>query len=199
MILSARFCTLSSLRLSEALQKCQIVWQYDKLGIIAVRYKWSLVSQEMRLRSLANTPTFWLAFLHMSLTWSLKESSSSMNIPSIFRFLVDLICWCSIVMVHVSIAFLSPRWGAMTRIWYLFGLAWRRLALYHCDTVFVSFLRKEATDSMRVPLKYTWWSSAYINKLLVCTLRDKSFWNRFQRSGPNYEPWGQPLAGLSRN
>ena len=76
----------------------------------------------------------------------------------------------------------------MTRIWYLFGLAWRRLAWYHCDTVFVSFLREEATDSMRVPLKYTWWWSAYINKLLVCTFRDKSFWNRFQSSGPNDEP-----------
>ena len=103
MTLSARSCTLSSLRLSEALQKCQTVWQYVKLGIIAVRYKWSLVSHEMRLRSLANTPTFWLAFLHMSLTWSLKESSSSMFIPSIFRFLVGLICWSSIVMVHVCI------------------------------------------------------------------------------------------------
>ena len=33
MILSARSWTLSSLRLSEALQKCQTVWQYVKFGI----------------------------------------------------------------------------------------------------------------------------------------------------------------------
>ena len=83
MILSARSCTLSSLRLSEALQKCQTVRQYDTLGII---------------RSLANAPTFWLASLHMSLTWLLKESSSSMFIRSIFKFLAGLICWSSIVM-----------------------------------------------------------------------------------------------------
>ena len=31
----------------------------------------------MRFLSLANSPTVWLAFLHMSLIWSLKESSSS--------------------------------------------------------------------------------------------------------------------------
>ena len=75
----------------------------------------------------------------------------------------------------------------MTKIWYLFGLAWRRLSLYHCDTFSVSFLREEATVSIFVPLKYIWWSSAYMNRLLVCTLRDKSFWNRFQSSGPNDE------------
>ena len=40
------------------------------------------------------------------------------------KFPFGLICWFSIFRVHVSLVSLSSRWGAMTQIWYLFGLAW---------------------------------------------------------------------------
>lgn len=133
----------------------------------------------MRLRSFVNIFIFWLVFLYMSRIWSLKESSLFMFILSIFRFFVGLICWSLIVVVYVFIIFLLFCWGVMIRISYLFGLVWRRLVLYYCDIVFVLFLREEVIDSMRVLLKYIWWSLAYIYKLLVCTFRDKSFWNRF--------------------
>ena len=55
----------------------------------------------------------------------------------------------------------------MTKIWYLFGLAWGGLSLYHWDTFSVSFLREEATVSILVPLKYIWWSSAYMHEQIA--------------------------------
>ena len=42
--------------------------------------------------------------------------------------------------------------------------------------------------------RFLWlWSSAYMNKLLVCTFRDKSFWNKIHSSEPSGELCGQPL------
>lgn len=38
----------------------------------------------------------------------------------------------------------------MTKIWYLFGLAWRRLALYHCDTFCLVLAQKLLFRSLDV-------------------------------------------------
>ena len=64
MILSARSCTLSSLRLSEALQKCQTVWQYVKFGkYIYQAHSISIEVIGLKLRSRSNHSVEFYALL----------------------------------------------------------------------------------------------------------------------------------------
>ena len=54
----------SSFLLSEAVQKCQVRWQYVKYGNMADLYKVNLALVGMSFLSLIITPTLSLAFLH---------------------------------------------------------------------------------------------------------------------------------------
>ena len=100
--LQARSCYLSSFRLSDCLQKWHTVWQYLRWGRIAVRYSLSLVLHEIRLRSLASTPIFLLAFLQMSLMCLVKLSWSFMFTPRILKSAVGLNFWLLMSRVYTN-------------------------------------------------------------------------------------------------
>ena len=67
------------------------MWQYVKLGKIADLYNCNLASLGIIFLRRTRTPTFLLAFLHISLIWVLKLSSSSNVTPSNFKSGDDLI------------------------------------------------------------------------------------------------------------
>ena len=65
----ALFCSLSSLRLSDALQKCQAVLQYVRWGKIAALNSCNLAWVGIRFLSLVSPPIHWLVLTHSSLMW----------------------------------------------------------------------------------------------------------------------------------
>ena len=72
----------------------------------------------------------------------------------------------------------------MTKIWYLLGLAWRRLSLYHCDTFYVT----------RGPLSYAHYRRDMIDLLgrhcIACVLWIILDFPAIER------PWAQSLLQL---
>lgn len=94
--------SVSSLRLSNALQKCQIVLQFVKWGKIAVLKSYNLVEAGIRYLHLVRTPICWIVLLQKSLTWLVKFRSEPISIPS------SLIFWDRSNLTPPDVPFLLP-------------------------------------------------------------------------------------------
>ena len=124
--LRALSCTLSNLRLSETLQKCQIVLQV-KWGNMAALYSCNLVWVGIGFVRRLKTTICWVAFMQTELMCSLKLSSESRCTPNNLSDFSCSMLTPSICKFIVFASVLEPS----NLDWYFWTFTCSRLSLYH--------------------------------------------------------------------